>query len=47
MAEARLREGIARWLNGDEPFKAKLAPDYAPYADYDQLMRLEEWVGRD
>ena len=47
VAEARLREGISRWLNGDEAFTAKLAPDYAPYADYDQLMRLEEWVGRE
>lgn len=47
LAEQRLREGIARWVNGDEPFKAKLAPEYAPYADYDQLMRLEEWYGRE
>jgi ATP-dependent helicase/nuclease subunit B len=46
-AEQRLREGISRWLNGDEPFKAKLAPEHAPYADYDQLMRLEEWYGRE
>ena len=25
---------------------AKLHPEYAPYADFDQLMRLEEWYGR-
>jgi len=35
------------WLTGDEPFTAKLHPEYAPYGDYDQLMRLEEWYGRD
>ena len=35
-----------RWLTGDEPFTAKLNPAYAPYGDYDQLMRLEEWYGR-
>jgi ATP-dependent helicase/nuclease subunit B len=35
-----------RWLTGDEPFTAKLNPAYAPYRDYDQLMRLEEWYGR-
>jgi len=37
----------ARWLNGDEPFTAKLHPEYAPYGDYDQLMRLDEWYGRE
>jgi ATP-dependent helicase/nuclease subunit B len=35
----------ARWLTGDDPFEAKLKPDYA-YRDYDHLMRLEEWQGR-
>ena len=39
-------EAAARWLIGDEPFTAKLNPAYAPYGDYDQLMRLEEWYGR-
>jgi ATP-dependent helicase/nuclease subunit B len=37
----------AKWLTGTEPFVAKLNPAYAPYEDYDQLMRLEEWYGRD
>jgi len=37
----------ARWLTGPEPFTAKLHPAYAPYGDYDQLMRLEEWYGRE
>ena len=36
-----------RWLTGDEPFTAKLHPEYAPYGDYDQLMRLDEWYGRE
>ena len=40
-------EAAAKWLTGDDPFPAKLNPAYAPYADYDQLMRLEEWYGRD
>jgi ATP-dependent helicase/nuclease subunit B len=34
------------WLTGEEPFTAKLHPEYAPYAEYDQLMRLDEWYGR-
>ena len=39
-------EAAKRWLSGTEPFTAKLNPAYAPYGDYDQLMRLEEWYGR-
>lgn len=35
-----------KWLTGDQPFTAKLHPAFAPYGDYDQLMRLEEWYGR-
>ncbi len=45
-AEAQLREAIARWLLGDDPFVARLHPDQAAYGDYDQLMRLDEWQGR-
>jgi ATP-dependent helicase/nuclease subunit B len=37
----------ARWLTGDEAFVAKLHPEFAPYAEYDQLMRRDEWYGRD
>ena len=38
---------VARdYLTGMKPFAAKLNPAYAPYGDYDQLMRLEEWYGR-
>jgi len=39
-------EAAGKWLTGEEPFTAKLNPAYAPYGDYDQLMRLEEWYGR-
>jgi ATP-dependent helicase/nuclease subunit B len=35
------------YLLGDRPFEAKLNPAFAPYGDYDQLMRLEEWYGRE
>lgn len=34
------------YLTGNAGFTAKLHPAYAPYGDYDQLMRLEEWYGR-
>ena len=46
-ADAHFRAAAGKWLTGDEPFTAKLHPAYAPYADYDQLMRLEEWYGRE
>ena len=36
-----------RWLTGSDPFTARLHPEYAPYGDYDQLMRLDEWYGRE
>lgn len=42
-----LREAIARWLLGSEPFTARLNPDLPGYSDYDQLMRLDEWQGRE
>ena len=40
-------DAARKWLTGGEPFIAKLNPAYAPYGDFDQLMRLEEWYGRD
>jgi ATP-dependent helicase/nuclease subunit B len=46
-AEAHFIGAARRWLTGEEPFTAKLNPAYAPYGDYDQLMRLEEWYGRE
>jgi ATP-dependent helicase/nuclease subunit B len=40
-------EAVRTWLTGDAPFEAKLHPEFAPYAEYDQLMRLDEWYGRE
>ncbi len=42
--EAKLTEAIERYILGTAPFVAKENPDYPGYSDYDQLMRLEEWV---
>ncbi|MEO6249013.1 MAG: double-strand break repair protein AddB [Sphingomicrobium sp.] len=46
-AQRQFAAAAAKWLTGNETFTAKLNPAYAPYEDYDQLMRLEEWYGRD
>jgi ATP-dependent helicase/nuclease subunit B len=43
---AQFKAAAAAWLTGDAPFVAKIHPDYA-YGEYDHLMRLEEWQGRD
>jgi ATP-dependent helicase/nuclease subunit B len=43
----RFAEAAGKYLTGTEPFVAKLHPAHAPYGDYDQLMRLEEWYGRE
>jgi ATP-dependent helicase/nuclease subunit B len=45
-AASNFAEVAKDYLTGTEPFTAKLNPAYAPYGDYDQLMRLEEWYGR-
>ena len=42
-----LTEAIDKWILGDEPFTARPNPDLPGYTDYDQLMRLEEWQGRE
>ncbi len=42
--ERYLATAIRKYLLGDAPFTAKENPDYPGYSDYDQLMRLEEWV---
>jgi ATP-dependent helicase/nuclease subunit B len=47
IAERNFVEAVERWLTGVAPFTAKLVPEYAPYAEYDQLMRRDEWYGRD
>lgn len=43
---AQFALSAGRWLTGNEPFEAKRRPEYAR-DDYDHLMRLEEWEGRD
>lgn len=47
IAAANFIDAAGKWLTGSEPFTAKLVPDYATYADYDQLMRRDEWYGRE
>ncbi|MBO9712866.1 double-strand break repair protein AddB [Sphingomonas sp.] len=47
LAGGNFHEAVQDWLTGDRPFTAKLVPEYAPYAEYDQLMRRDEWYGRD
>ena len=46
-AYAQFAAAAADYLLGTKEFEAKLNPAYAPYEDYDQLMRLEEWYGRE
>ena len=47
LAERHFIWAAGEWLTGDAPFTAKLHPDFAPYAEYDQLMRRDEWYGRE
>ena len=49
LPEARryLNEALDQWILGSEPFTARLNPDAKGYATYDQLMRLDEWMGRE
>ncbi len=44
--ERYLIEALDRWIVGDAPFTARLNPDLDDYNDYDQLMRLDEWIAR-
>lgn len=44
-AVAKFTDAVNAYILGDAPMEAKLHPEYT-YADYDQLMRLEEWYGR-
>ncbi|KKW92620.1 double-strand break repair protein AddB [Sphingobium chungbukense] len=46
-AHAQFDTLVAAYLNGSAPFDAQVNPEVANYGDYDQLMRLEEWYGRD
>ncbi len=45
-AVTEFTKAVNSYILGKEPMTAKLHPEYAPYADYDQLMRLEEWYGQ-
>jgi ATP-dependent helicase/nuclease subunit B len=47
IAVENFRAAAKQWLTGDEPFTSKLVPDYAIYTEYDQLMRRDEWYGRE
>ncbi|KEQ54853.1 double-strand break repair protein AddB [Sphingobium chlorophenolicum] len=44
---SQFEDMVAAWLTGSAPFDAQVNPEVANYGDYDQLMRLEEWYGRD
>jgi ATP-dependent helicase/nuclease subunit B len=43
---AKLEFAIREYIKGRKPFTARENPDYKGYTDYDQLMRLEEWLVR-
>ncbi len=36
---------VEDWILGDKGFTARLNPDASVYNTYDQLMRLDEWIG--
>lgn len=42
----KLGEAISLFIKGRKPFIARENPDYKGYNEYDQLMRLEEWLVR-
>jgi len=46
-AQDYLDEALDTWILGDAPFTARLNPDAPGYATFDQLMRLDEWMGRE
>ncbi|MGN6498322.1 MAG: double-strand break repair protein AddB [Tsuneonella sp.] len=46
-AKFYLDDALDKWILGDTPFIARLNPDAPTYDTYDQLMRLEEWMGRE
>ena len=43
---AAFRAAAAKWLTGTSPFVAKEFGQAGTYEEYDQLMRLDEWLGR-
>ena len=44
VTESFLTGAIDRWILGSDPFTARLNPDIGGYNDFDQLMRLDEWL---
>lgn len=42
----KLGKAISLYIKGSKPFTARENPDYTGYNEYDQLMRLEEWLVR-
>ena len=46
-AQRYLDDALNRWILGQEPFTARLNPNLKSFATYDQLMRLDEWLGRE
>jgi ATP-dependent helicase/nuclease subunit B len=46
-AQEFLDDALDRWILGQEPFTARLNPNLKSFATYDQLMRLDEWLGRE
>jgi ATP-dependent helicase/nuclease subunit B len=44
VTEGYLDDAIDRWILGSDPFTARLNPDIGGYNDFDQLMRLDEWL---
>ncbi len=44
VTQAFLADAIDRWILGGDPFTARLNPDIGGFNDYDQLMRLDEWL---
>ncbi len=42
----KLGTAISLFIKGRKPFLARENPDYKGYNEYDQLMRLEEWLVR-
>jgi ATP-dependent helicase/nuclease subunit B len=42
----KLGQAIGLFIKGRKPFIARENPDYKGYNEYDQLMRLEEWLVR-
>ena len=42
-----LRRGRRQISDRERAVHGQIHPGHAPYGDYDQLMRLEEWYGRD